>query len=130
MASEVAESLLKMKNEGSLEPDLAKRLDTALESAKIEWLESFSDSLAVMSASSSLPSNFFLFAPRDVVHIFGDYIACEEYQQFSFAEGKFQVKNIGIPDLLPYCKVENGASGDLSLMIGAIFNSKMKSFNL
>ncbi len=130
VASEVAESLLKMKNEGGLEEDLAKKLDTALESAKKEWLESFSDSLAVMSSSSSLPSNFFLFAPKDVVHIFGDYIACEEYQQFSFAEGKFQVKNIGVSDLLPYCKIENSASGDLSLMIGAIFNSKMKSFNI
>ncbi|MDQ5912143.1 MAG: hypothetical protein QG568_356 [Patescibacteria group bacterium] len=130
VATEVAESLLKMKNEGNLEPELLKKLDEALESAKKDWLKSFSESLAVMSASSSLPSKFFLFAPKDVVHIFSDYITCEEYQQFSFAEGKFEVKNIGVPDLLPYCKIENGAVGDLSLMIGSIFNSKIKSFNI
>ncbi|MBP6975113.1 MAG: hypothetical protein KBB54_04260 [Candidatus Pacebacteria bacterium] len=127
VASEVAESLIRMKNEGTIEPELNTKLDLALESAKKEWLKSFSDSLAVMSASSSLPSKFFLFAPKDVVHIFSEYITCEEYQQFSFAEGKFQVQHIGVSDLLPYCKIENGATGDLSLMIGAIFNTKMKS---
>ncbi|MCF7865112.1 MAG: hypothetical protein K9M11_01215 [Candidatus Pacebacteria bacterium] len=127
VATEVAESLLHMKNEGKIEEELGKKLDTALASAKKDWLESFSESLAVMSASSSLPNNFFLFAPKDVVHIFSDYITCEEYQQFSFAEGKFEVKSVGVPDLMPYCKIENGATGDLSLMIGAIFNSKMKS---
>lgn len=127
VASEVAESLLHMKNEGKVEADLEKKVTNALEDAKKEWLKSFSDSLAVISASSSLPSKFFLFAPKDVVHIFSEYIACEEYQQFSFAEGKFEVKNIGVSDLLPYCKIENGATGDLSLMVGAIFNTKIKS---
>lgn len=130
VASEVAESLLRMKNEGKIEEELNTKLEAALESAQKEWLESFSDSLAVMSASSSLPSNFFLFAPKDVVNIFSNYIAREEYQQFSFAEGKFQVKNIGVSDLLPFCKIENGATGDLSLMVGAIFNNKMRSHNI
>lgn len=127
VSSEVAESLLHMKNDGKIEEELDKKLTDALQIAKKEWLKSFSDSLVVMSASSSLPSNFFLFAPKDVVQIFSEYITCEEYQQFSFAEGKFQVKNITVSDLLPYCKIENGAVGDLSLMIGAIFNTKMKS---
>lgn len=126
VATEVAESLLKMRNDGIIEADLKQKLDISLENAKKEWLKSFADSLAVLSASSSLPSSFFLFAPKDVVNIFSDYILCEEYQQFSFAEGKFNVKAIGVGDLLPYCKIENGASSDLSLMIGAIFNSKMK----
>jgi cell division ATPase FtsA len=127
VSSEVAESLLHMKNEGKIEEDLDKKLSVALQTAKKDWLKSFSESLVVMSASSSLPSNFFLFAPKDVVQIFSEYITNEEYQQFSFAEGKFQVKNINVSDLLPYCKIENGAIGDLSLMIGAIFNTKMKS---
>lgn len=127
VSSEVAESLLHMKNDGKIEEELDKKLTDALQIAKKDWLKSFSDSLVVMSASSSLPSTFFLFAPKDVVHIFSEYITNEEYQQFSFAEGKFQVKNIGVPDLLPYCKIENGAVGDLSLMIGAIFNAKIKS---
>lgn len=126
VATEVAESLLKMRNDGIIETDLKVKLDSSLEQAKKEWLKSFADSLAVLSASSSLPSTFFLFAPKDVVKIFSDYILCEEYQQFSFAEGKFNVKAIGVSDLLPYCKVENGTSSDLSLMIGAIFNNKMK----
>ena len=34
VASEVAESLLKMKNEGGLEQDLSIKLDSALETAK------------------------------------------------------------------------------------------------
>lgn len=127
VSSEVAESLLHMKNEGKIEEELDKKLTDALDSAKKEWRKSLSDALLVISASSSLPNNFFLFAPKDVVHIFSDYITGEEYQQFSFAEGKFEVKNVSVADLLPYCKIENGATADLSLMIGAIFNAKIKS---
>ncbi len=125
VADEVAESLLRMRNEGTIVSELGEKLEKSLESAKKEWLKSFSDSLATISASSSLPSTFFLFAPKDVSHIFSEYITCEEYQQFSFAEGKFEVKNIGATDLLPYCKIEQGAVSDLSLMIGSIFNSKL-----
>jgi hypothetical protein len=127
VSTEVAESLLRMKNEGKIEEELDKKLVEALDSAKKEWRKCFSDALLVISASSSLPNNFFLFAPKDVVRIFSDYITGEEYQQFSFAEGKFEVKNVSVTDLLPYCKIENGATADLSLMIGAIFNAKIRS---
>lgn len=127
VSSEVAESLLTMKNRGDIEPELSKKVGLALDIARKDWLKSFSDSLAVMSASSSLPSNFFLFAPKDVVHIFNEYMSNEEYQQFSFAEGKFKIKNICAEDFLPYCKIENGAVRDLSLILGAIFNAKMNT---
>lgn len=127
VSTEVAESLIRMKNEGKIDIDLCKKVDTVLQNVRKDWLKSFSESLGVMSSSSSLPSTFFLFAPKDVLNIFSDFIASEEYQQFSFAEGKFTVKNIGIQDLQPYCKVEPGAESDLSLMIGSIFNNKMNN---
>lgn len=125
VSGEVAESLLRMRGEGKIEENLRIKVDAALKGAKAAWQESFSKSLTVMSGSSSLPSTFFLFAPKDVVGIFSDFIQTEEYQQFSFAEGKFEVKNLGVQDLLPYCKIEPGAGSDLSLMIGAIFNNKL-----
>lgn len=127
VSTEVAESLIRMKNEGKIDSDLGKKVDIVIQTVKKDWLKSFSDSLSVMSSSSSLPSTFFLFAPKDVLNIFSDFISSEEYQQFSFAEGKFTVKNIGIQDLQPFCKVEQGADSDLSLMIGSVFNNKMNS---
>lgn len=125
VSPEVAESLIRMKNDGKIEEELEAKLDVTLKTARTDWLSSFSESLGIMSASSSLPSTFFLFAPKDVVNIFSESIAAEEYQQFSFAEGKFEVKNISVADLLPYCKIEMRAIGDLSLMIGAIFDQKL-----
>lgn len=126
VASEVAESLIKMANEGSVDESLKAKLDDALAAAKKEWLTEFSAALAVMSSSSSLPSKFFLFAPTDVSHIFRDFIMSEEYQQFSFAEGKFEVHDVSATDLLPFCKNDKNVEPDISLMLCAVFDDKMK----
>lgn len=126
VSSEVSESLLKMRNTGHIEEALKAKVDTALGLAKKEWLTDFSDALRVMSASSSLPSTFVLFAPKDVTTIFAEFIKAEEYQQFSFAEGKFEVKEVTVADLLPYASVQNGTAQDLSLVLGALFSSQIK----
>ncbi len=122
VSTEVAESLLKMRSTGHTEPDLLEKINKALDTAKKEWLKDFSDALQVMSASSSLPNKFILFAPKDVMPIFSDYIQAEEYQQFSFAEGKFEVKQVGVGDLLPFCTIQPGTEQDLSMVLGALFN--------
>lgn len=124
VTSEVAESLIRMKNDGSVDSDLAIKLDAALIDAKNEWLKDFSEALTVMSASSSLPSHFFLFSPKDVTHIFSEYICAEEYQQFSFAEGKFEVQALTVLDLNKFCTTDVGVELDLSLLAGTLFNNK------
>lgn len=123
VSTEVAESLLKMRSGGHAEPDLVAKIDKSLEAAKKEWLKDFSDALRVMSASSSLPNKFILFAPKDVMPIFSEYIQGEEYQQFSFAEGKFEVKQVNVADLLPFCSIRPGTEQDLSMVLGALFNN-------
>ncbi|MBU3668532.1 MAG: hypothetical protein FGM57_01035 [Candidatus Taylorbacteria bacterium] len=122
VSTEVAESLLKMKSTGHIEENLAKKVDTALLKAQKEWLKEFSDALRVMSASSSLPNTFILFAPKDVTGIFSQFIQAEEYQQFSFAEGKFEVKEVSVADLLPYCTISPGTNQDLSIVLGSLFS--------
>jgi len=125
VTSEVAESLIRMKNDGSVDSDLSAKLDVALNDSKKEWLTDFSEGLSAMSSSSSLPSRFFLFAPKDVTHIFSSYIMSEEYQQFSFAEGKFEVQEMSVLDFNKYCDLDAGVEADLSLLLGALFNSKI-----
>ncbi len=126
VSTEVAESLLKMKNTGHIEESLLVKVDAALLNAKKEWLKDFSEALRVMSASSSLPNTFVLFAPKDVTGIFAEFIKAEEYQQFSFAEGKFEVKEVTVSDLLPYCGIQNGTTQDLSIVLGALFSTQVK----
>jgi len=125
VTSEVAESLIRLKNDGSVDSDLAVKLQAALDESKDEWLKAFSESLSSMSASASLPSKFFLFAPKDVSHIFSDYISSEEYQQFSFAEGKFEVQEVTSLDLNKYCTNESQVPLDLSIILGCLFNTKI-----
>lgn len=122
VSTEVAESLLKMKSAGHIEENLAKKVGAALQKAQREWLKDFSDALRVMSASSSLPNTFILFAPKDVTGIFSQFIQAEEYQQFSFAEGKFEVKDVSVADLLPYCTISPGTNQDLSIVLGSLFS--------
>ncbi len=125
VTSEVAESLIRLKNDGSVDTDLAIKLEEALADSKQEWLAAFSDALSAMSSSASLPSKFFLFAPKDVAHIFSGYMLSEEYQQFSFAEGKFEVQDVTALDLSKYCTNQSGTSIDLSIILGALFNTKI-----
>jgi hypothetical protein len=65
-----------------------------------------------------------LFAPKDVSHIFSEYILSEEYQQFSFAEGKFEVQEVTSLDLSKYCINNSTSQLDLSIILGSLFNSK------
>jgi hypothetical protein len=123
VSTEVAESLLKMKSAGHIEPNLLQKVDLVLQNTQKDWLKDFSDSLRVMSASSSLPNIFVLFAPKDVIEIFSAYIQAEEYQQFSFAEGKFTVKTVSAADLLPYCRLGNSVNQDLSIILGALYSN-------
>ena len=125
VTSEVAESLIRLKNDGSVDPDLALKLQGALDESKAEWLKAFSEALSNMSSSASLPSKFFLFAPKDVSHIFSDYMTSEEYQQFSFAEGKFEVHEVTSLDLTKYCTNESQVPLDLSIILGTLFNTKI-----
>lgn len=125
VTSEVAESLIRLKNDGSVDYDLALKLQAALDESKSEWLKAFSESLSSMSSSASLPSKFFLFAPKDVSRIFSEYISSEEYQQFSFAEGKFEVQEVTSLDLNKYCTNESQNPLDLSIILGSLFNTKI-----
>ncbi len=122
VSTEVAESMIRMKNNGEIDADLDTKISTFLKKANDEWLKDFSNSLRVMSGSTSLPNSFFLFAPKDVSHIFSEYISSEEYQQFSFAEGKFIVKALAAQDFSPYAKNESDKEADLSLTLGAIYS--------
>ncbi|HEY1037337.1 MAG TPA: hypothetical protein VGE62_02035 [Candidatus Paceibacterota bacterium] len=125
LTPEVAESLLKMRNNGQIEPELKAKVDGALEKARKEWLSQLTEALSVMSASSSLPSTFYVFPARNVGRIFTDYIMSEEYQQFAFAEGEFKVIEVKVTDFAEHCAVAQGILPDLTLMLGSVFNNKI-----
>ncbi len=125
LTPEVAESLLKLKNSGQIEPELLKKVDAALEKARKVWLKELTESLSVMSASSSLPSTFYVFPARNVGRIFSDYILSEEYQQFSFAEGEFKVIEVKSADFSSLCASVPGILPDLTLTLGSVFNNKI-----
>lgn len=125
VSSEVATSIIKMKNESRIEVDLANKVDKALLEVQKEWLKLFTDALVIMSSSTSLPNMFFLFAPKGVANIFAKFITEEEYQQFSFTEGKFEVHQVSTNDLTTNCANALSVNADVSMMIAAIYSNKM-----
>lgn len=125
VTSEVAASFIKMKKDGTLDMKILSKIDQAIQSVEKDWLKAFTDSLSVMSSSNSLPNTFFLFAPKDIASIFSSFISNEEYQQFSFADGKFEVHEVSTADLAPYCTNGLGINPDVSIMILGLFSNKM-----
>jgi hypothetical protein len=130
VTSEVAESIIKMYSKSELDEKLHQKVSTCMEQAKTIWLKDFSQALSSMSSSASLPSKFYIFSSVFVGKTFADFILSEEYQQFSFAEGNFDVHNVSINDFKKYFYIQKEIQPDLSLVIGTILNNQCLQDNL
>ncbi len=124
-SGDVAASFISLYKDKKLEPVIATKVENALKEIKKQWLEVFTKVLTDMSTGSSLPSKFFLFAPKEVTWLFEDFIKSEEYQQFSFSEGKFEVYDVKVTDLSEYCTWSENADKDLSTAIGSVYDFNM-----
>lgn len=123
-SGDVSRSLLEMYHKGTIEPSLKSKVEEAISMVKKEWLKPFTNALSEMSAGSSLPSRFILFAPKDAEWLFADFIKSEEYQQFTFSEGKFEVYESKVSDFEHLYNLTAGVTPDISLAVGAIFFHK------
>lgn len=119
---EVALSLLKLYHDQKLEERLTNKLSSALADIKKTWLKSFTTILTEMLSGTTVSSKFFLFAPQDISWLFADFIKGEEYQQFSFSEGEFEVYDVKVADLAAHCTWHEYAEKDVSLAIGSVYN--------
>ncbi len=120
---EVSESMLKMYSKGEIDPSLKSKIDSVLEKTKIDWMRDLTDSLSAMSVSATLPSTFYVFTSNHLGKIFCDYISSEEYQQFSFSDGSFDVHEVKSSDFSKLYTLYKGVQSDTSLIIGALFNN-------
>ncbi|MEN9649561.1 MAG: hypothetical protein RL094_528 [Candidatus Parcubacteria bacterium] len=119
---EVSNSLLAMYQEKRLDIKLVDKIEKAMAEIKTNWLQSFTKTLGDMTIGTALPSKFYLFCPKDIVWLFSDFIKSEEYQQFSFSEGQFEVYDVKVADLAEHCTWEPSIEKDLSITIGAVYN--------
>lgn len=121
---EISQSLIRMYKENKLDSEVKSKVESELINIKQAWLKPFTKSLSDMSASSSLPSRFILFAPRDAEPLFADFIKSEEYQQFTFSEGKFEVIEAKVQDFENLYSISINVEKDISLVVGTIFMHK------
>ena len=121
---EVSQSLLRLYKEDTLDEKLKQRFETALDDIRKDWLQPFTKALGEMTSGASLPSRFILFAPRDATWLFSDFIKSEEYQQFTFSEGKFEVIQTKADDFNALYNIAPGVTRDSSLAIASIFHHK------
>lgn len=126
ISGEISQSLLSMYKEKTLNEQLRLKVDAALISIRQEWLRPFTSALGEMSAGTSLPSRFILFAPKDAEWLFSDFIKNEEYQQFTFSEGKFEVYEAKVQDFEHSYAIRENVQRDISLAVGTIFLHKKK----
>lgn len=122
VSMEVAASFLNNYEKGTLDPDFSDKIVSALEVAKRGWTSDFSEALSQLSSGASLPKQFFLFASKDSGRTFSEFISTESYQQFSFAEGVFEVKVVSALDFKDKYTFESGVIPDPSLVVGILFN--------
>jgi cell division ATPase FtsA len=120
---EVAESMLKMYSRGEIDTSLKSKIDSVLEKTKVDWMRDLTDSLSTMSVSATLPSTFYVFTSNHLGKIFCDYISSEEYQQFSFSDGAFDVHEVRSTDFTKLYSLYKDVQSDTSLIIGALFNN-------
>lgn len=121
---EVSQSLLRLYHENSIDENLKIKMTEALDAIRKDWLTPFTKLLGEMSTGSSLPSRFIIFAPRNSEWLFSNFICSEEYQQFTFSEGKFSVYQITADDLASQYQLPTGVLKDVSLAVGTIFYDK------
>ena len=121
---EVSQSLLRLYKENTLDEKLKQKFEGALDGIRQQWLQPFTKALGEMTSGASLPSRFILFAPRDATWLFSDFIKSEEYQQFTFSEGKFEVIQANADDFNALYNIAPGVTRDSSLSIAAIFYHK------
>ncbi len=123
VSEEVASTFLRNKDNNILEPALEEKISSALEEARVTWLKEFTAALSVLSSGSSLPKHFYLFASKDSGHIFSNFILSESYQQFSFAEGTFEVRVVTAADFKDLYTYESGVVADPSIVVGTLFRN-------
>ena len=121
---DVSQSLLDTYHKGFIDEILKKKIEIAIDEIRKEWLVPFTKSLGDMSSGSSLPSRFILFAPSDIEWLFTDFIKSEEYQQFTFSEGKFDVHEMKAEDFEGAYTTSLGVEKDMGLVVGSIFHRK------
>ncbi|MES3005509.1 MAG: hypothetical protein V4664_01030 [Patescibacteria group bacterium] len=121
---EVSSSLLRLYKDNTIDQSLKTKVDEAIVSIRQEWLRPFTKALGEMSAGSSLPSRFILFSPKDTEWLFAGFIKSEEYQQFTFSEGKFEVYEAKVEDFEHSYNIAENVPRDISLAVGTIFLHK------
>lgn len=124
---DVALSLQKLYIDGHLDEKLKIRIDEAILVSKKDWLAEFTKALSKISVSSVLPNDIFLFVHTDFSKLFLDFINSEEYHQYNFTAGKFNVVCVGSEELINHCGIKEKAVADLSLLLASAYHYKINS---
>ncbi len=127
ISTQVSESMLSLYIAGNSDISVKDKIEKAIGDAKKIWTGALSGALTEVAVGTSLPSNFLLVSQSDVKDIFSNFIKNEQYNQFTFAEGPFNVKCLSVEDVSGQCDFEKNTETDINIAFSAIFSKKLST---
>ena len=116
-----AESYVALLNAGHADPATDKKLSPILVKLKTEWLTKFQESLANLSRDISVPYIIYLSADPDFIHLFGQVIEAEQFNQYTLTESKFKITFLDTGTLHGIVEFENDTARDPFIMVDASY---------
>lgn len=116
-----AESYVTLLNAGHADPATEKKLSPIIDKLKAVWLTKFQESLANLSRDISVPYIIYLSADPDFIHLFGQVIEAEQFNQYTLTESKFKITFLDTGTLHGIVEFENDTARDPFIMVDASY---------
>ncbi len=101
--------------------EMSKQMSPHLDSAKNEWIEMFSKSLADFVNDLSIPHKVFLLAPEELACWYQDSLLNEPFHQYTLTEKDFSVILVGSETLHEYLLFNDGVTQDSFMSLQSLF---------
>lgn len=116
-----ARSFFSLYKEGHASKLVEKKIESTVVSLKTEWLKKFQESLSNLSNNISIPANVFITANPELADFFIEIIKKEQFNQYTFAESKFNIAFMGTEALHGLAVFKEETIRDPALIIESIY---------
>ena len=120
-----ANSLISILKDKHTEKSLVRKSADLLENLKKEWLAEFEQALSRLATDISIPSRIFLMADAQLGNFFSELIGKEEFNQYTFTEGKFQISLLESSAIVALAQGENREVLEPDLILSLIYINRL-----
>src|SRR3989344_28871 len=116
-----AKSFISLFEDQHVKESVAQKLGSVIDKLKIEWLQKFQESLAILSNDISIPSTIYIIEKKNLADFFCTIIKNEQFNQYTFTESKFKVIFLGAEVFHGMVLFDGNTIRDSGLIIDSIF---------